>query len=79
MDLEWLAVATAMGHNATVVGQSTLDDIANLAGTDILVVSSGVIVLPMSRVSTIIAFLMNGGRVYLQGEYPATTRPTWLQ
>ncbi len=69
MDAEWLAVATAMGHTASIAGQSTLDDIANLGGTDILIVSSGVIDLPPSRVATIRALLMNHGQVYLQGEY----------
>ena len=69
MDAEWLTVATALGHTAAIAGQSTLDDVANLAGTDILIVSSGVINLPAARVATILAFLMNGGQVYLQGEY----------
>lgn len=69
MDAEWLAVATALGHTAAIAGQSTLDDVANLAGTDILIVSSGVTALPAARVATILAFLMDGGQVYLQGEY----------
>ncbi len=69
MDVEWEALATAMGHVATVVAQSTLDDIANLSGTDILIVSSGVIDLPAQSVQTIMQFMQETGPVYLQGEY----------
>jgi hypothetical protein len=74
MDLNWQAIATEMGHTATIVSQETLDDISNLAGTDILIVASGVIDLPPERVQTILQFVDSGGPAYLQGEYhPAYT------
>jgi hypothetical protein len=69
MDVEWYTVATGMGNTATIAPQSTLDNLSNLAGTDILIVSSGVIDLIPARVQTIIAFLQSSHPVYLQGEY----------
>jgi hypothetical protein len=69
MDLKWQARATALGHTATIVSQEALDDIGNLAGTDILIVASGVIDLPPNRVQTILQFVDSGGPAYLQGEY----------
>jgi len=69
MDVEWEAIALGMGHSATIVPQNTLDDISNLSGTDILIVSSGVIDLPANSVQTIMLFLQEKGPVYLQGEF----------
>jgi hypothetical protein len=69
MDLRWQERATAMGHTATIVNQEALDDIGNLAGTDILIVASGVIDLPPGRVQTILQFVESHGPAYLQGEY----------
>jgi hypothetical protein len=72
MDVEWQTVAAGMGHTATIRQQTFLDNIASLAATDVLIVSSGVIGLPSARVATIQSFLGNGGGVYLQGEYQIT-------
>jgi hypothetical protein len=72
MDVRWQELATEMGHTATIVAQSALDDIANLEGTDILIVSSGIIELTPGRVQTIRAFVEDYGPAYLQGEYLPT-------
>lgn len=69
MDLEWQTAVTTIGGTATIVGQTALDSTAFFAGTDILIVASGIIVLPANRVQTIEAFLAQGGSVYLQGEW----------
>ncbi|MCB2213082.1 T9SS type A sorting domain-containing protein [bacterium] len=68
MDLEWQAVATAMGHAATIVPQSTLDTGAFIPGTDVLIVSSGVIPLPPPRIDYIFECLYAGKAVYVQSE-----------
>ena len=52
MDIRWSAVVTSMGHTATILPQSTLDNNAFFATTDLLIVSSGVINLPANRVAT---------------------------
>jgi len=69
MDLEWQAVAQSMGHTATIVDQTALDNTDFFAATDILIVSSGVIDIPSNRRTTIQQFIEQGGPVYLQGEY----------
>lgn len=69
MDETWRDQALAMGHAATIVPQETLDDIANLAATDVLIVPSGVIDLPEARVATIQAFVASGRGAFLQAEY----------
>lgn len=58
-----------MGHTATILPQSTLDNNSFFATTDILIVSSGVIDLPSNRVNTVIEFIRSGKPVYLQNEY----------
>ena len=63
MDSRWQQVASGMGYSAGVAPQSTLDDISSLAGTDILVISSGVIDLPAGRRATIQQFVDQGGPV----------------
>lgn len=69
MDTRWHDIATAAGHTATIVPQTTLDDIHNLDQTDILIVSSGVIDLPAPRRAVVDAFAASHRGVYLQGEY----------
>lgn len=69
MDINWHSVATGMGHTATIVPQTTLDNTAFFATTDILIVSSGTIGLPANRVNTILQFIQSGKSVYLQCEY----------
>jgi hypothetical protein len=72
LDAEWQAVSSALGYTTTIRQQTFLDNIANLAATDVLIISSGVLSLPAGRVATIQTFLSNGGGVYLQGEYLTT-------
>ena len=72
MDTEWSAVLTAMGHTPTILPQTTLDNTAFFATTDILIVSSGVIALTAARVATIQQFVQTGKPVYLQCEYLTT-------
>lgn len=69
MDTVWQAQANALGHTATIVPQTALDDPANLGTTDVLIVPSGVIELPPNRIATIQAFVESGRGVFLQGEY----------
>lgn len=69
MDVYWQAVATAMGYTASIEPQSFLDDIANLASTDILIVSSGVIDIPQNRKDVIQQYVTQGGPTYIQSEY----------
>lgn len=69
MDLNWQAVATNMGHIATILPQTTLDNTDFFSTTDILVISSGVIGIPMNRRVIIQQFIEQGGPVYLQSEY----------
>jgi len=69
MDKQWDSVLTLIGHNCTILPQSTLDNNSFFASTDVLIVSSGSITLPANRVSTIQQFLQTGKSVYLQGEY----------
>lgn len=72
MDARWLAVANGLGHNATIRPQTFLDDIGNLANTDVLIVASGTIALPAGRSATIASFVQSGRGVYLQSEYQTT-------
>jgi gliding motility-associated-like protein len=69
MDVNWQTIVTGMGHTATIAPQTTLDNNAFFATTDILIVSSGVIDLFPNRVATILQFLQTGKSVYLQSEY----------
>jgi hypothetical protein len=75
MDQVWLDVVTGMGHTAAIFPQTTLDDTNFFATTDILIVASGVIVLPANRVQTILQFLQNRGSVYLNTEYDTSFSP----
>jgi gliding motility-associated-like protein len=69
MDAKWSSIITGMGHTATIVSQTTLDNTTFFATTDILIISSGVINLPANRITTILQFLQTGKSVYLQSEY----------
>ena len=69
MDVEWRNLATSLGLSATISPQTVLDNENFFATTDILIVSSGVIALPVNRVTTVLHFLQAGKGVYLQGEY----------
>ncbi len=72
MDGVWSGVVTSMGHTPSISPQTTLDNNAFFASTDILIVSSGVINLSPVRISTILAFLQTGKPVYIQTEYQST-------
>jgi hypothetical protein len=69
MDINWYNIATAMGHMAVILPQTTLDDTDFFANTDLLMVSSGIIDIPQSRRAIIQQFLETGKPVYLQSEY----------
>jgi len=71
MDSEWFNVSNSMGHSPSIMPQTTLDNNAFFATTDILIISSGVITLTPTRVATILQFLQTGKPVYLQCEYQA--------
>lgn len=66
------AIADALGHTATIVPQTTLDNIANLANTNILIVSAFEIAIPAARRATLAAFVASGRGLYVQGEFQAT-------
>lgn len=72
-DTVWNHIANGMGYNATVVPQSMLDNITNLASTDVLIVSSGIneLTSPL-QLQTIIAFVASGRSAYIQAEYVDT-------
>lgn len=69
MDANWLYVANLMGNSAIIEPQTTLDNTAFFAFTDILIISSGVIDIPISRRAIIQQFIEQGGPVYIQSEY----------
>ncbi len=71
MDENWKNISTNIGHSATIVSQTFLDDYSNLSNTDVLIISSGLIDIPDNRKANILQFVQNGGNVYLQSEYLA--------
>ncbi len=72
MDAAWEEIVLAMGHEATILPQSTLDDIANLNDYDALIVSSGLITTPTAHKNTIEAFVQSGRNAYIQSEFSIT-------
>lgn len=72
MDGVWSGVVSGMGHTPTIAPQTTLNSNAFYAGTDLLIVSSGVIGLSATAVTTIRQFIQTGKPVYIQGEYQST-------
>jgi len=69
MDAVWNNLSKDLGHNSTVVGQAFLDNYSNLANTDVLIISSGLIDISATRQANILNFVKNGGSVYVQSEY----------
>ena len=69
MDQNWLTVCQGLGYTAAIYPQTELDIDTWFSTTDVLIISSGVINIPQNRIDTIQAFLMQGGRVYVQAEY----------
>ncbi len=72
MDVAWEEIITGMGHQATILPQSTLDDITNLNDYDALIVSSGLIATPDMHKNTIEAFVQSGRNAYIQSEFSVT-------
>ncbi|MBK7762933.1 MAG: gliding motility-associated C-terminal domain-containing protein [Bacteroidetes bacterium] len=69
MDTKWQGILATAGHTSSILPQSTLDNTSFFSATDILVISSGSIALPVNRVNTVLQFLQSGKNVYLQSEY----------
>lgn len=69
MDIAWEAVATGMGHEVTILPQSTLDNLSNLADYDVLIVSSGLITTLEIHKATIEAYVQSGRNAYIQSEF----------
>jgi hypothetical protein len=80
MDQNWANVATGMGHTFSLLPQTALDNNAFFAICDLLIVSSGVISLPVARQNIIRAAYNAGIPVYLQSENDPTydTNQTWI-
>ena len=76
MDVKWQAVAQGMGHTATVMPQTTLDNTTFFPTTDILIISCGTGALPPNRVATIQQFIQQGGDVFIQSEYQCSVYET---
>jgi hypothetical protein len=72
MDSQWVGVATAIGYTPSIVPATTLDNLANLSNTDILIVSSGTQMLTQAERNNVAAFIAMGHGAYVQGEYLAT-------
>ena len=72
MDTAWKAVSDDMGYQADILPQSTLNDIANLANYDVLIVSSGLISTTENQKATIEAFVQSGRNAYIQSEFAIT-------
>jgi len=72
MDTTWKAISDEMGYQADILPQSTLDDLANLANYDVLIVSSGLISTPEIHKATIEAFVKSGRNAYIQSEFSVT-------
>lgn len=69
-DSLWKNVAVGMGHTASIVPQSALDDTANLSTTDILIIASGTISYTgTNHIETVRQFVLSGRPVYIQSEY----------
>lgn len=69
-DSVWYMVATSLGFNATIVPQSALDFISNLASTDVLIVSSATIMYTgTNHYQTIEQYVLSGRPAYIQSEY----------
>ena len=61
-----------MGYNAAIYPQTTLDNTDFFSGTDILLISSGVIDIPGNRQQVIQQWVQQGGSLYLQCEYQSS-------
>jgi hypothetical protein len=71
---QWEDIADGMGQNGVIRQKTFLDDPANLAATDILVISiaTDASVYTPARIANLVAYLQGGGRVFLQSEFNET-------
>lgn len=72
MDSKWTNFASSLGHNATILSQASLDDVSNLSGYDVLILSNGLIQLTPTREHVLYQFVAQGGNAYIQSEYQVT-------
>ena len=72
MDAKWSNMATSLGHSTTILSQTSLDDVNNLSGYDVLILSNGLIQLTATREEVLHQFVAQGGNAYIQSEYQAT-------
>ena len=72
MDSKWEAIISNMGHSTTIFPQTSLDDVANFNGFDILVLTNGLIQLTPLREETLHQYVAQGGNAYIQSEYQVT-------
>jgi len=72
MDAKWSNIATSLGHTTTILPQTSLDDVNNLFGFDVLILSNGLIQLTETREEVLHQFVAQGGNAYIQAEYQAT-------
>lgn len=72
MDTKWSNLAISLGHTTTILSQASLDDVNNLSGYDVLILSNGLIQLTEVREEVLHQFVAQGGNAYIQAEYQAT-------
>jgi hypothetical protein len=68
-DIVWRDVAINMGHNATIVLDTVLDNTFFLSNTDVLITPEYNLTYTPVRINNIISFLQSGKSVYIQSEY----------
>ena len=71
MDSKWENIAISMGHTTSILSQTSLDDVNNLSGFDVLILSNGLIELTDVREEVLHQFIAQGGNAYIQAEYQA--------
>ena len=69
MDSKWQNIANSMGHTTTILPQTSLDDVNNLSGFDVLILTNGLIQLTNVREEVLHQFVAQGGNAYIQAEY----------
>lgn len=69
MDNVWKEMAEAKGHTAHILPQTTLTNISNLNEYDLLIISSGLIDIPLASQETVRQFLESGRNAYIQSEF----------
>lgn len=72
MDTLWSWVAASMGYSPTIVAQDALNDPASLSGTDVLIISSGVIDHGANHYATVSDLVLSGRPVFIQSEFLST-------